>query len=75
MYAFSLLVSVINQMFPEFNFESVRDYHTFKSDLGMTDSDIEKLCDRLGDALGIVIEDPAKFNTVGELCEFVEDFV
>ena len=75
MYAFSLLVSVLNQMYPGFTAESIYDYHSFKSDLGMSDSDIEIMCEYLGDALGIVIEDPTRFDTVGELCEFIEEFV
>lgn len=75
MYAFSLLTSILNQMYPEFTAESIYDYHSFKSDLGMSDSDTEKMCERLGDALGIVIENPSRFDTVGELCEFIEEFV
>ena len=74
MYAFSLAVSVMSQIFPELNAESVYDYHTFKNDLGMSDTDLEILCERLGDALGIVIENPAQFDTVGELCEYIEEF-
>lgn len=75
MYAFSLFLSAAERLFPQLDTGSIRDFHYLHDDLGLCEGDLEKLAAYLGDALGIIIADPAQFETVGELCEYIETYI
>lgn len=73
MYVFLLLISVIEQCFPQINTSNIRPNCSLRHDLNLDDNQMKLLSTRITDTFGIADVDLNQFETLERLCNYIEN--